>query len=436
MPLLSKFHNINSTEESMNRVLLIAAIALAFCTDGAWAQQGGKSPAERRAFREYTSPQELVSIAPSTTMDRALTAIGEVSQKFVGKVIIDPERRNMPINVDIQGMQWRDALETILRKNNLWYGEYENYIQITGQPTTEAGGVERVAVGSGGGPAGATGISSEVASFRSREIKISAIFFEVNLAKLEEVGINWNFLKSESKYTVSASFAAADKVSDQMFKTEVVPKISFASMDFLAQLFSNYNLGEILSSPTLVVRSGEEGRIQVGQDFSIRERDFAGNLMDRFYSAGTIVKVKPQVISEQGVNFVHMIAEVERSSVTPGTVSTIINKTKANTNVLLLDGEETIIGGLYNNEVTTTRQGIPFLKDLPWYVFGLRYLFGYDKDEVAKKELVILLKAELVPTLQERITQKQREDEMVSKWREENQRKERNLRSATYGKEQ
>jgi type IV pilus assembly protein PilQ len=86
--------------------------------------------------------------------------------------------------------------------------------------------------------------------------------------------------------------------------------------------------------------------------------------------------------------------------------------------------------------VTTTRQGIPFLKDLPWYVFGLRYLFGYDKDEVAKKELVILLKAELVPTLQERITQKQREDEMVSKWREENQRKERNLRSATYGKEQ
>ncbi len=419
----------------MNRVLLIAAIAFVLCTDGAWAQ-GGKSQAERRAFREYTSPQELVSIAPSTTMDRALTAIGEVSQKFVGKVIIDPERRNMPINVDIQGMQWRDALETILRKNSLWYSEYENYMQITGQPATEGGGgVERVSVG-GGGPAGPTTISSEVASFRSREIKISAIFFEVNLARLEEVGINWNFLKSTSNVTVSAEFAGADKVSDKMFKTEVVPKVSFANMEFLAQLFSNYSLGEILSGPSLVVRSGEEGRIQVGQDFSIRERDFAGNLMDRFYSAGTIVKVKPQVITEQGVNFVHMTADVERSSVSPGNVSTIINKTKATTNVLLLDGEETIIGGLYNNEVTTTRQGIPLLKDLPWYVFGLRYLFGYDKDEVAKKELVILLKAELVPTLQERITQKQREDELLTKWREENQRREKTLRSATYGKEQ
>ena len=130
---------------------------------------------------------------------------------------------------------------------------------------------------------------------------------------------------------------------------------------------------------------GEEGRIQVGQDFSIRERDFAGNLIDRFYSAGTIVKVTPQVIAEQGVNFIHLTADVERSSVSPGSVSTIINKTKATTNVLLLDGEETIIGGLYNNEVTTTRQGIPFLKDLPWYVFGLRYLFGYDKDESRRR---------------------------------------------------
>ena len=82
----------------------------------------------------------------------------------------------------------------------------------------------------------------------------------------------------------------------------------------------------------------------MGQDFSIRERDFAGNLIDKFFSAGTIIKVKPQVITEQGVNFIHLTADVERSSVTPGAISTIINKTKATSDVLLLDGEETIIG--------------------------------------------------------------------------------------------
>jgi type IV pilus assembly protein PilQ len=152
--------------------------------------------------------------------------------------------------------------------------------------------------------------------------------------------------------------------------------------------------------------------------------------MDKFYSAGTIVNVQPQVIIEQGVPFIHIAVDVERSSVTPGSVSTIINKTQAQTNLLLLDGEETVIGGLYNNEASNIRLGVPFLKDLPWYVFGLRYLFGYEKEEVTKKELVILLKAELVPTLQERITQRTKTEDLYLRWREEQAKRTRILHDA------
>ena len=398
-------------------ILLLASVAQLF-------GQGG-SAAERKAFREYTSPEELVSIAPTTTLDKALAAISEVSKKFVGKVVIDAERRTSPVNVDIQGMQWRDALETICRKNDFWYTEYETYIQITGS------GITAGVTGAGGAAGAAAGIQKEMATFRSREIKISAVFFEVNLARLEEVGVNWTFMKSTSDYTASASFGGADKMANNIFKAEVTPKVSFANIDILAQVFSTYNLGEVLSGPQLIVRSGEEGRIQVGQDFSIKERDFAGNVIDKFYSAGTIIKVTPQVITDHGVNFVHMIVDVERSSVAPGVVSTIINKTKANTNLLLLDGEETVIGGLYNSETNTIRTGVPVLKDLPWYVLGLRYLFGYNKDEVIKKELVILLKAELVPTLQERITQKTKEDGVFGRWQDERAQEELHIKGAT-----
>jgi type IV pilus assembly protein PilQ len=199
-------------------------------------------------------------------------------------------------------------------------------------------------------------------------------------------------------------------------------------MDFLARTFSSYSLGEILSGPQVIVRSGEEGNIQVGQDFSIKERDFAGNLIDRFYHAGTIINVTPTVLTEQGVNFVHMDVRVERSSVVPSTVSTIVDKTEATTKLLLLDGEETIIGGLYSNETSNVRTGIPFLKDLPTWFFGLRYLFGYDKEQVTKKELVILLKAELVPTLQERITQKTTDDRVFEKWLQEKMEMEQRVR--------
>ena len=400
------------------KVYLVFALSLISVT---YVLGQGTSPAERRTFREYTSPEELVSIAPTTALDKALEALSEVSQKFIGKIIVDTERRVLPVGVDIEGMQWRDALETICRKNELWYTEYENYIQITSlRGPQEAAGGAKVA----------EGIQRELATFKSREIMISAVFFEVNLSNIEEVGINWSFMKSNQDVTIDASVSGADRLTDNVFEAGVTPKISFANIDVLAKVFSSYDLGDILSSPQISVRSGEEGRIQVGQDFSIKERDFAGNLIDKFYSAGTIIKVKPQVITEQGVDFVHMVVDVERSSVVPGTVSTIINKTKANTNVLLLDGEETIIGGLYNNETSTVRVGIPFLKDLPWYVLGFRYLFGYNRDQVTKKELVMLLKAELVPTLQERITQKSKGDRLFERWLDEKTQDERRLKGS------
>jgi type IV pilus assembly protein PilQ len=325
-------------------------------------------------------------------------------------------------------MQWKDALEAICRKNDIWFTEYENYIQIGAAAGSEAGKNQPGAItttGPGGG--GDVEIHKEPANFRSREVKISTVFFEVNLTKLDQAGIDWKFMKSTSNVDINSSFLGATQVTSTIFKTEVTPHVSFANLDFIASIFSNYELGEIMSSPDIVVRSGQEGRIQVGQDFSIRERDFAGNLIDKFYSAGTIAKVTPQVITEQGVSFIHMNVDVERSDVQPGAISTIINKTKATTNLLLLDGEETIIGGLYNSENDVVREGIPFLKDLPWYVFGLRYLFGFNSDNLVKKELVILLKAELVPTLQERITQKTKEDGIFDRWLLDQMRYERHV---------
>ena len=297
------------------------------------------------------------------------------------------------------------------------YTEYENYLHITGVTGAE------LRPGFAAGGEVSFEIPRELVSFRSREVKISAVFFAVNLTRLEEVGINWSFAKTVNTgggtVSIGSDFAGADQVSQDIFNLQVTPNISFANMDFLLSLFSDYKLGEILSGPQLTVRSGEQGRIQVGEDFSIRERDFAGNLIDRFYSTGVIIDVTPQVITEQGVDFVHMKVGVERSTVQPGQVSTIVSKATAETNLLLLDGEETIIGGLYEKTINTTRQGVPFLKDLPWYVFGLRYIFGYDKDEEEKTELVILLKVDLVPTLQERITQKSTGEELIEKWRED-----------------
>ena len=58
---------------------------------------------------------------------------------------------------------------------------------------------------------------------------------------------------------------------------------------------------------------------------------------------------------------------------------------------------------MFFNQTSKVRKGIPILKDLPWWFFGLRYIFGYDDTILNKKELVILIKTSLIPTIKERL---------------------------------
>jgi type IV pilus assembly protein PilQ len=241
---------------------------------------------------------------------------------------------------------------------------------------------------------------------RSREVTISAVFLEINQAKLREAGISYTIFRG-SDLNLGIEFRAGDRVSSDIFSAIAAPTSKRLAVDVAAGLrvFESEQLGEVIAKPEVTVRSGTPGRVQIGTDFSVKERDIAGNLIDRFYSAGTILEVTPTVYTYGTTQLIDLTYTATRSTVVPGTVSTLINKTENKGKLLLLDGEESYVAGLITNEDNTTREGIPLLKDLPWWFFGLRYLFGYDKVNVARKELLILLRAQLVPTVDERIEQ-------------------------------
>jgi type IV pilus assembly protein PilQ len=222
------------------------------------------------------------------------------------------------------------------------------------------------------------------------------------------------FLRTESQSATDNSGSSGDNSGGSGSQTSLQPDFNVGvSSDFtlgnffgqataVFKLFEDEGIGEIIASPSIIVRDKNKGNIQVGSDFSVRTRDFAGNTVEKFFPTGTIIDVTPYIYNEEGINYILLNITVERSSFSQNETTTQINKTNASTQVMMLDGEETILGGLFVNEETTTRNGIPFLKDLPWWVLGIRYLTGSDEKVVRKKELVILLKAELVPTLKER----------------------------------
>ncbi len=103
---------------------------------------------------------------------------------------------------------------------------------------------------------------------------------------------------------------------------------------------------------------------------------------------------------------IYLNIEAERSSAQPDPVSTVISKQTASTHALLLDGESTVIAGLYRTEEAKVRRGIPILKDLPGWFFGLKYLFGYNSSDLQENELIILLQAELEDTIPERFAKR------------------------------
>lgn len=375
-------------------------IAIAFTCLLLYGLAPAQTPEEQRIRRaargkDVVGQDELVSFRSDVLYKQALELLNDMAKKFLKKPIIDPSPLTTAINVNIESMYWRDAFELILRTNGMWYAEVADYIQVTG-------------IGSGGGPVipgapSSARVDSGAILAKTREITISAIFLEIDKGKLNESGISFSIFRGRN-LNLGVEFSGADRVANNIFGVTVNPTDPRLAVDVAAALriFESEQIGEIIARPQVTVRSGVLGRVQIGADFSVKERDFSGNVIDRFYSTGTILEVTPKVYMYGATPLIDLDFRVERSNVQPGAVSTIINKTDAKTRLVLMDGEESYVAGLVINEETATREGIPLLKDLPWWVFGLRYIFGYDASREIRKELVVMIKAELVPTIDER----------------------------------
>ena len=340
--------------------------------------------------KETAAPDEMVSFAKQTTFDNVVTIFNGLSKKYLGKVIVDPSNTVVAIGIDVNRQHWLTAFETILQNLGLWYEETEDYIQIVSQ------NMEKQSL---------TAEEKEaIASFSAREVIISAVFFEADASKLRQLGTSWGFSRNDDLKPDIKQVAGDNQGGLLEFSIE--PNLDFGNLTAIFKTLENDKVGEVIANPQVTVRSGEEGKIQVGSDVAVTLKDFSGNSVTQFFSTGSIINVKPVIVKHNGVDFVNLELKIERSNSSSGEAGLEIKKSLAETSVLLLNGEETVIGGLYVNEESATRDGVPLLKDLPAWFFGLRYLFGYESTNVIKKELLILIRAELLPTLADRFRSK------------------------------
>ena len=349
---------------------------------------------DRLPVREFTPRDAVVSIDRTMSFRDVISVINDFSMRFEERPVINRSEFTGPAGVSIPGLYWYDALEMIVAYNGLVIQSYPDRIEIVPSPRSEeeAREAERETLK-----------PSRPIYGDTREVEISATFFQGDRSYLREIGVNWSTIRDGM---VSVANRGADLVSEPIFEVDanITGMVNTGSWEVNA-LFSALEAnqkGEIIASPKIKVMDGETGRIQVGQDFSIKQRDFAGNVIDQFFSTGTILEVTPWIMEVDGEQFIYMEIEAERSTAQPDAVSTIINKQEATTRILMIDGETTAIAGLYETEKVTVRRGIPILKDLPGWFFGLRYLFGYESVNYSQQELIVVIKVDKVPAIGER----------------------------------
>ncbi len=360
--------------------------------------------AQRQIGKNY-SEKELITISQTLSIPDALKTLEVMSQQFEGKKIINMSSVTKPIGIPIKKLYWKEALNIIVSYHNLVLEELPGAYLIKDLIVEEEVIKEE---------------KPEI-SIDSKQVKISAILFKADKSFLNSIGIDWSTLFN-NKVVASIDFKAGSMVGSELLQATGSTRLESGDITIdinaLLRIIESNQKGTVIARPSVCVLSGKTGKIQVGDDFSVKQTDEAGNITDKFFKTGVIMDVTPTVIEEDGKEAIHLKAKIEKSSAVPGEISTIIHTSQSETDVLLFDGEETVMGGLYDTEVTIVRTGIPLLKDLPWWVFGIRYLTGYNKKEKNIREMIIILKAEIAKSLDKRKKELISTKEKIEEFRE------------------
>jgi type II secretory pathway component GspD/PulD (secretin) len=167
---------------------------------------------------------------------------------------------------------------------------------------------------------------------------------------------------------------------------------------------------KVLSAPHTIVSDSKEAEISIGDTIQIKSAD-VNNLntasqtdtttVTTLYQqkdVGTMLKVVPH-IHEGGLVTMKISQEVSSAvgDIEKVQQGPIFHKTVVKNELISMDGETIVIGGLIREDTQKVRSGIPFLSSIP--VVG--WLFGGMSNKVDRRELIILITPRVIKNQQD-----------------------------------
>ncbi len=162
----------------------------------------------------------------------------------------------------------------------------------------------------------------------------------------------------------------------------------------------------VLATPYVIASDNREASILIGEEVPILTSTSTSTLTDnartinsvQYRDTGRILTILPQINSAGLVNLEirQEVSSVGQSEFGRTNSPSFVSR-EAETTVVVQDGESVVLGGIIADQIRRTRNGVPFLMDVP--VLGR--LFRVDGERTERTELIILITPRVIRSRQE-----------------------------------
>ena len=241
-----------------------------------------------------------------------------------------------------------------------------------------------------------------------RQVMIEARIVQVNSNYSRDLGVNWGIQSRSSAvnpgvqqstrfggdFQVSAApvaFGGLTAVSGLGSQVRVGrTNIDNLILDLQLSALESDGKGKVISTPRVTTLNGESATISQGTTIPYQTSGADGPRTE-FVNAELKLEVTP-VINPDNSIILEILATNDSPSLTAGATAPSIDTKKAETKVLIRDGETTVIGGIFVESIQSSQSGVPGLMHIP----GIGYFFKSIRNQTVKDELLIFITPRIV----------------------------------------
>lgn len=229
-----------------------------------------------------------------------------------------------------------------------------------------------------------------------KQVLVEVTVAEVTLNDQESFGVEWLARAGSTRFGETIRFApSAESVAGSGITYSILNSAGDSKVALNAfALDSRIN---ILSTPQVLVQSGEEATIDVGTEIPIitsrsENTEFtSGRITEevQYRKTGVILNVKPVVHSGNRIDLVlsQEVSEALPVAIGAAIQSPSIFNRNIETTLSLTDGGSVLLAGLISRRSTDSDSGIPVLKDLPW----VGHIFKAQDKTSDRTEMVVMI---------------------------------------------